>query len=183
MLDRIKTFWNDYGLEFSAGISILLILILYIFNIFFKEKGTYAQKLYDTYDVPTTPRFQYMQHTPNDSKLELQAKFILEDIFKRPFYKIRPDFLRNDVTGHNLEIDLYNDELRLAVEVQGDQHYKFTPFFHKSNADFLNQRYRDEMKKDKCRKEGITLIEVPYKVGKNIKSYIVQQLRLENFIL
>ena len=39
------------------------------------------------------------------------------------------------------------------------------------------------MKKDKCRKEGITLIEVPYKVGKNIKSYIVQQLRLHQFIL
>ena len=182
ILARLKTFWNDYGLEFLAGISVSIIIIIYIFNLFFKDKGTYTTKKIVS-PSSSSEKFEYMQHTPNDSKLELQAKFILEDIFKRPFYKIRPDFLKNDVTGYNLEIDLYNDDLKLAVEVQGDQHYKFIPFFHKSKADFLNQRYRDEMKKDKCRKEGITLIEIPYKVGKKIKSYIIQQLRLEQFLV
>lgn len=187
MLARLKKFWDDYGLEFLAAVSIIVLIILYIFNLFFKDKGTYnLVKNYNNYNNNNTTNknnLEYMQHTANDSKLELQAKFILEDIFKRPFYKIRPDFLKNDVTGYNLEIDLYNDELKLAVEVQGDQHYKFIPFFHKTKADFMNQRYRDEMKKDKCRKEGLTLIEIPYKVGKNLKSYLVEQLRLERFLV
>jgi hypothetical protein len=40
------------------------------------------------------------------------------------------------------------------------------------------------MKKEKCQKEKITLIEVPYKVGaKNLKSYIVEQLRLNQFLV
>jgi hypothetical protein len=160
-----------------------------------KENGTYS-----TFRMPTFMKnnskedennsysnyenMQYMQHTPNDSRLELRSKFILEDIFKKPFYKIRPDFLRNDVTGCNLEIDLYNDDLKLAVEVQGDQHYKFIPFFHRNKDAFLNQRYRDMMKKEKCKQRGITLIEIPYSVGeKKLKSYIVRQLQLEGFLL
>jgi len=127
---------------------------------------------------------EYMQHTPNDSRLELQSKLHLEHILKMPFYKIRPDFLRNDVTGYNLEIDLYNNDLKLGVEVQGDQHYKFTPFFHRNKETFLNQRYRDEMKKQKCMKEGITLIEIPYSVGeKRLKQYIINQLRLTGYLV
>jgi hypothetical protein len=128
--------------------------------------------------------FEMMPHTPKDSRLELQTKMHLETIFGRPFYKIRPDFLKNDVTGYNLEIDLYNDELKLAVEVQGDQHYKFTPFFHRNKEHFLNQRYRDEMKKVKCKDHGLTLIEIPYRIGeKRLKSYLLEQLRLEGFIV
>jgi hypothetical protein len=95
---------------------------------------------------------EYAEHTPNDSKLEIKAKFILENIFRRPFVKIRPDFLRNDVTGYNLEIDLYNEDLRLGVEINGDQHYKFIPFFHRNKDAFRSQQYRDEMKKVKCKK-------------------------------
>ncbi len=167
----------------------------------FKESGSYSEnnpfsksKRYSKYskysnyssynDNGNDNEIEYIQHNENDSKLELQAKFILEDIFKVPFYKVRPDFLRNDVTGHNLEIDLFNNDLKLGIEVQGDQHYKFTPFFHRNKEAFLMQRYRDEMKKQKCKQKGIILIEIPYKVGeKGIRSYLLNQLRLNGYLL
>lgn len=193
MIERFKNYWKDYGFELLAGLSFIMIIVLCIFNYLFKDSGTYSNigkniifgsDSSKSYNYNNKNNIEYIQHTPNDSKLELQSKLILESIFKKPFYKIRPDFLRNDVTGYNLEIDLYNDELKLGVEVQGDQHYKFTPFFHKNKEHFLNQRYRDEMKKEKCKKEGITLIEIPYKVGeKKLKSYIIEQLRLEQFLI
>lgn len=200
MIEKIKNYWSNYGFELLAGLSFIIIILLCIFNYLFKDKGTYSNiggniplilfgeneyKSNKNIDnINNINNIEYIQHTPNDSKLEIQSKLILESIFKKPFYKIRPNFLRNDVTGYNLEIDLYNDDLKLGVEVQGDQHYKFTPFFHKNKEHFLNQRYRDEMKKEKCKKEGITLIEIPYKVGeKKLKSYIIEQLRLEQFIL
>lgn len=195
MLSRLNEYWDQYGLEFLAGISIVCILVLYVYNWWTGAKGTYnVSRGMPDYSSNGSVSFQsppggksdlsYMPHTEKDSKLELQSKHILEDVFKRPFYKIRPDFLRNDVTGCNLEIDLYNDDLKLAIEVQGDQHYKFTPFFHKNKEHFLNQRYRDEMKKMKCRANGITLIEVPYRVGeKRLKAYLLQQLRLEGFLM
>ena len=185
---RIINYWENCGFEFLTASCFIIIVILCIYNSIFKNSGTYTDnipflKLKNR--IPgNSSNIEYIQHNLNDSKLELQSKFILENIFKVPFYKIRPDFLRNDVTGHNLEIDLYNDDLKLAIEVQGDQHYKFTPFFHRNKDSFLMQRYRDEMKKEKCRKEGIVLIEVPYKVGeKGLHKYLVNQLRLHGYLI
>lgn len=181
--------WNDYGLEFLAGLSILFIFILYLINVFTDKKGTFTRVR--SFSFPTEGEsslyptdFNYKEHTPKDSKLEVKTKLILEYIFKRPFVKIRPDFLRNEVTGYNLEIDLYNDDLKLGVEVNGDQHYKFVPFFHRNKDQFVKQRYRDEMKKMKCEREGITLIEIPYSVGEDgLKPYLLDQLRIEGFLV
>ena len=65
----------------------------------------------------------------------------------------------------------------LAVEYSGQQHYKYTPYFHKNHETFLNQRYRDEMKKVKCVEENIKLIEVPYTVPHDkIEEYILKRL-------
>ena len=188
MFERIQQYWNEYGLEFLAGISVVVIILLFFVNLITNRSGTYTNVKH----VPTTPNrfpssnphFKFQEHTPKDSKLEIRAKMVLEHIFKRPFVKIRPDFLRNEVTGYNLEIDLYNDDLKLGIEVQGDQHYKFIPFFHRTKDTFVKQRYRDEMKKMKCQREGITLIEIPYSVGEDgLKPYLVDQLRMVGYLL
>lgn len=178
--------WNEYGLEILFCLSILIILILGAFNYMTNKNGTYnhAKRLPKKEGDGYPTDMAYMEHTEKDSKLELQAKFILENIFKQPFVKVRPDFLKNDVTGYNLELDLYNPNLKLAVEINGDQHYKFIPFFHRNKDAFTKQRYRDEMKKWKCEQAGLTLIDVPYSVGeKGLKPYLVKRLRLEGFLL
>jgi hypothetical protein len=187
MFNIINSYWNNWGFEILVGLSVFIILILFLVNYFTKDKGGYSKNIYS---IGGRADFKPSEYIDDDgsggfmSKLEFKAKIILEGIFNRPFMKIRPDFLRNDVTGQNLEIDLYNDELKLGVEINGNQHYKFTPFFQKNKEAFYNQRYRDEMKKDKCAKNGITLIEVPYKVGeKNLKSYIVEKLRLMDYLV
>lgn len=188
-LSALSTYWQEYGLEGLAALSVILIVVMYVHNWYTDAEGTYSTVRSNS--APTTVdnsfndmRTPYQPHTANDSRLELQSKYILEEVFQRPFYKIRPNFLRNEVTGFNLEIDLYNDDLKLAVEVQGDQHYKYNKFFHRNKEHFLNQRYRDEIKKMKCREKGICLIEVPYRVGeKKLRSYLLEQLRLEGFLL
>jgi len=100
-------------------------------------------------------------------------------MFQRPFRKQRPTFLNNPVTGgtYNLELDCYNEELQLAVEFNGRQHYEYVPFFHKNKEAFLNQKYRDEMKRRKCYERGILLIEVPYTEEKKLETYLLQRLR------
>ena len=176
-----KATWEDKGLEWTAYAAISLILLLAAWNWISGQGGTYNQPL--TIQSPSEP-FAFQPSDANDSKLEKLAKVVVEDIFKRPFHKIRPDFLRNDVTGQNLEIDLYNEQLALGIEVNGDQHYRFIPYFHRTRDDFLKQRYRDEMKKIKCQQRGITLIEIPYKVGeKGLKPYLINQLRKEGYLL
>ena len=101
-------------------------------------------------------------------------------MFKRKFDKDRPNFLRNPVTGgdFNLELDCFDPELKIAVEYNGIQHYEYIPFFHKNKEAFLNQKYRDDMKRRICRENGIVLIEVPYTTKlEDIKGFIEKELK------
>lgn len=78
------------------------------------------------------------------------------------FRKVRPDWLRNPRTGQNLELDFYCDDLQLGIEVQGDQHYKYVPAFHRRGVrDFQSQCARDTLKRKLCRTRGVALVEVP----------------------
>ena len=47
--------------------------------------------------------------------------------------------------------DIFNDELQLGIEYNGRQHYEFTPYFHKNEQAFLDQKYRDELKYKRCK--------------------------------
>ena len=183
MFDQFKRYWEDYGLESLAILSGIIILVLFIYNLFSNKKGTFSKHIkrnkFDFGPMPRDPYFNYRQHTVRDSKLELATKYHLEDMFQRPFYKIRPDFLKNESTGRNLEIDLFNKEMMLAVEIQGVQHYKFSPKFHLTEKHFHEQQQRDQMKAHKCRQNGIRLIEIPYHVKESeIRSFLMKKLNI-----
>jgi len=122
---------------------------------------------------------------PRLSAGEKETRRVLEGLFQRPFPNKRPDFLRNPVTGgtRNLEIDCFCEFMRLGVEYSGIQHYKYTPYMHKSKEAFHNQRYRDELKKRMCKENGVTLIVVPYTVKtKNIEAYLISQLTTAGYL-
>jgi len=160
--------------------SLLVIIFLYFIRCFFKNTNNLFDKFFkkkktteikDVKDVKEKKSFM-----PKMSSGELRCKIYLEKIFNKPFNKIRPNFLKNNVTGYNLELDLYNEELGLAVEYNGEQHYKYTKGVHKNYEHFLNQKYRDEIKKMLCFKNNIVLIEVPFKV-KEIEIFLYLKLK------
>lgn len=98
---------------------------------------------------------------------------VLEEMYGKPFDCVRPDFLKNPETGRNLELDCYNDELKIALEYNGIQHYKWPNFTGQTKEQFISQLRRDKYKADICEKHGIYLIRVPYNVSHNgIKDYI-----------
>jgi len=110
------------------------------------------------------------------NKHEKECRRILESIYKKSFHSVRPDFLEY-TNGHNLELDMYNESLKLAVEYQGIQHYKFNKFFHKSYDDFINLINRDNWKAQRCKELNIKLITVPYTIKfENLREYIIKQL-------
>lgn len=88
----------------------------------------------------------------------------MEQIYKKPFVSIRPDWLKNPKTGRNLEIDGYNAELQIGFEFNGAQHYLYPNDFHKSQEVFIDGIERDRYKVDRCDEVGVYLITIPYTV-------------------
>lgn len=110
-------------------------------------------------------------------KSEAHCQDILEQIFELPFTKARPDFLKNPETGRNLELDCYNEKLKLALEYNGEQHYNWPNFLNQSEDEFIKQLRRDEFKIRACNENGIYIIIVPYTVHKDDRyRYILERI-------
>lgn len=179
MIKKINNFWNKHRLEILVILSLSFMILYYLFGGTVR-KGTYSPFFfYPGASLNKKRKF----NLPKESKGEKKCKEVLERLFAKPFNKIRPDFLKNVVTGKNLEMDCYNDELKLCVEYSGKQHYVYTPGIHKNYEAFMNQKYRDEIKKKLCQENGIKFIEVPYTVKEGeIEEFLKKELREKNFI-
>ena len=57
-----------------------------------------------------------------------------------------PDLIHS--SGHNIELDVYIEALKLAAEYQGEQHYK--PIYW-TGLDFAQLQTRDEEKRRACK--------------------------------
>jgi hypothetical protein len=62
-------------------------------------------------------------------------------------------------TKSQIELDLYFPSLHLAIEYQGEQHYKHIGY---GNFHLDERKAKDEEKRNVCKSLGISLVEVPY---------------------
>jgi hypothetical protein len=113
---------------------------------------------------------------------ELCGEIIAELFPYHIFVKCKPRFLKNPATGYSLELDLYSQELSVAIERNGEQHYKLSTKFHKTIEDFWSQMERDHVKHVICIQRKIKLIIIPcwFKHPADIKSEMIRQYRDTN---
>jgi len=94
-----------------------------------------------------------------------------EQLFGVPFKKIPLRSVRG-VGGRPLQFDAYCESLKLGIEHNGTQHYQPVRFGNKTEADaascFRKQQEHDRRRREFCRANGITLIEVP-ELGRRIR--------------
>lgn len=65
------------------------------------------------------------------------------------------------VFGSKMKIDILNATKKIAVEVQGPQHFAFNKFFHKdSRSNYLGSIKRDLQKAQWLEKNGFSLLEL-----------------------
>lgn len=65
------------------------------------------------------------------------------------------------MAGSRMSFDFYNATQNIAIEVQGQQHVKYTPFFHgAAKSNFVGQIRRDHDKQKYCELNKIRLIEI-----------------------
>lgn len=106
-------------------------------------------------------------------KNEQQCRSIIESLTNSEFSKCKPTFL------NGLELDGYNEKLRIAFEYNGEYHYYFVKHHHRNNIKrFILRVCRDKIKRYLCEQEGIYLITIPYYIT-NKKDFI--EKKLEDF--
>ncbi|NBO99219.1 MAG: hypothetical protein EBU90_03705 [Proteobacteria bacterium] len=107
----------------------------------------------------------FYDDTRKRSKYHLRARNLLKEIYHS--YRILEEVkLPGSTALHRksvLYLDFYIPSIKLGVEVHGEQHYEYCPFFHKSKADFLKSKARDEDKIDWCTLNGIKIVILNYK--------------------
>lgn len=110
-------------------------------------------------------------------KREEACRKILEDIYKVPFKKDHPEFLRSPESNRKLELDGYNADLKIAFEHNGRQHYQYPNHFHQDEKEFLRQVRNDRFKQKRCLRHQVYLITIPYTVPlKELRSFIISKL-------
>jgi hypothetical protein len=140
-----------------------------------RSDGTSEEKILASTGIKSGEKSQKI--APHNQK-EQHCKRSIEAKFPgHEFKKVRLDKFINPETGRKLELDLYNEELKLAIEYNGRQHYEFVKYFHGEMEEFEKQKVRDTIKEGYCDIFKIELIEIPaLQTYEEIDKFIEQSL-------
>ncbi len=93
----------------------------------------------------------------NDGASSLEIRF--RDLIK-PFWKNFLVLFQTRIPMSLLRIDFLNVNKKIAVEINGRQHSKYTKFFHTNRNGFLQSIKRDMEKLKICEQNNIKLLEL-----------------------
>jgi very-short-patch-repair endonuclease len=124
------------------------------------------------------------------SKLERRIKVLLERHYGVEFNNVRLSFMKNPKTGRLLEMDIYNEQLKLAIEVDGVFHRSSASHFYKEkegksiDQQFQDQLFRDQLKARLCKEHGIKLIVIhdneidQHMMDDQVLNFVLQRIAL-----
>lgn len=128
------------------------------------------QKSTSDSDFYSKAHSQFFSETEMETKIRFglhslggssQSEYLLLGMVRTMFpddliqHKVRPGWLQN------LELDIWIPHLGIAIEYQGEQHYKPVGHWGGESA-FQRQVERDRLKRKLCKKHGVRLIEIKY---------------------
>ena len=145
-------------------------IIDHTFGSFTNMKKEIKEKFYDQYKELFDKEIvssHFCSHMIHEISEVLGTHYYREYIF---------DWLINDKTGSLMYVDAYFPDYNLVIEVDGAQHYRFVPFIHVAETAFEEQKYRDQLKEQLCKKHGIDIIRIKYDIGKKKLKQLKEEL-------
>jgi hypothetical protein len=64
--------------------------------------------------------------------------------------------------SETLYLDFFLPLIKTAIEVHGQQHYEFIPFYHGNRMSFLKAQKKDREKEEWCLLNGLKFVALPY---------------------
>jgi len=114
---------------------------------------------------------------------ERLCRSILEHLYQASFPRVRPKWLLS-AAGAPMELDAYNEQLALAMEYQGIQHYKPVLKFKLDSCRVAEVQERDRLKESICASRNVTLLQIPYTIAHdNLEEFIRKELQQRGKVL
>lgn len=89
---------------------------------------------------------------------ENKVRNLLNYLFDTNFLRSKPSWNINPRTNRKLELDGYSEELNMAFEFQGLQHYEEVAYFKMDKEELEYIQYKDKIKKENCLVNKVKLI-------------------------
>ncbi|HCB1595174.1 TPA: hypothetical protein MYP09_001388 [Citrobacter farmeri] len=104
---------------------------------------------------------------------ERRVRLVFEAFFGKKFPCEKPSWNVNPWTNKRLELDGYCKEFNIAFEFDGEHHFELINYSgHKPTKNELTyQKFRDEQKRKNCRRQSITLVNVPILVRSQMAKF------------
>lgn len=122
-------------------------------------------------------------HCPSHSKSK--GEKMMCELLQSFGYNIKEQYSFNDCRyKYPLKFDAYVEELNALFEYQGEYHYMPINYAGKDD-DWVKQHFeisqhRDNIKREYCKKNNISLIEVPYWEKDNMESFLLHEIKKIN---
>lgn len=87
---------------------------------------------------------------------EERVRFMLETHFNEKFETVHPEWLVNPETNRCMELDMYCENLKIAVEYNGIHHYE--PIYGDEKLEGV--QFKDALKQKICQEKGIRFIQI-----------------------
>lgn len=173
------------------GIILIFVTLVFIYFLIKVKLNQKRKKLkFEGVNIDNVS-FKKRKIRSTESKGETRCRMVFQRIFNKPFLKDRPDFLKNPLTGKNLELDGVNYTIKhprgvgIAFEHDGEGHFHYNKYFHTDKNDFIYQAKKDSYKDTVCKNKGILLIRIPYYVSQDYDTlfeYVIQRLKQEKIL-
>lgn len=110
---------------------------------------------------------------PKCYQFKSQGEKVIRDFLEQKNIKYIPQKTFAPLNKSKYRFDFYLPDYNLAIEYQGEQHYRDNGFF-KDKLEVIQRR--DEIKRKYCQENNIKLLEISYKDFKNINQIITSRL-------
>lgn len=110
------------------------------------------------YNWPPNGHITYPNELRERSEPHLRCRNLLKELFPAILTLEEVPIPGSD----GLRVDFFLVATKTVVEVHGEQHYKFIPFFHGTKIKFFESKNRDKKKINWCVENNIKLVELPH---------------------
>ena len=169
--------WFDILLQHRRVVAALAVVVAVCLALCALDSGKVRAAMQQMAIADVTRSARPYGRRPPAGSGEDRCRAFIKRMTGLDFRRVRPAWLRNPQTGRALELDMFSAVPRpIAFEFDGQQHTRYTPFYHGTVRAFEEAQQRDRLKDRMCREHGVELVRIPAEAHDQPEAFVYEHL-------